>query len=147
MAPAAEYPALAIVRRLALETLNVPKFLETLPLGLLLVEDVALGRGRVDLDEGEERGDGVQPVFDRRITNAELGFHILDGTMAADEGHDEKLVLARQAGQGRQLEVALDGDLLIFQPDTLDGEGRPLRQPGQFVPILGHFALLVNSFS
>jgi hypothetical protein len=54
-----------------------------------LVEDVAFGRGRIDVDEGEERGDGVEPVFDRGVADPELGLHFLDRAMAADEGRDE----------------------------------------------------------
>ena len=87
-----------------------------------LVEDVLVGRGRV---EGlvQLAGDGVEPVLHRGIADAEEALHLLDGAVVADEGHDEGLVLHREPGQGGDLEIPLQPDVAGRADHPGDGHG------------------------
>jgi hypothetical protein len=66
--------------------------------------------------------------------------------VTADEGHDEELVFGGQLGKGGRLETALDGDAAFFDFDSLDGEGGSPGQSGQFLPVIGHFDILIFIF-
>ena len=58
------------------------------------------------------RGDAVQPRLDGGVADAEHLLHLLDRAVALHEGGDEDLVFGGQPRQLRQLEGALDGDVL-----------------------------------
>src|SRR5262245_49793232 len=88
-----------------------------------------------NLGKGQQRADPVQSVLDRRVADAEELLHLLDGAVAADERGDEDLVLAAEAGEGRQVEPTLDGNVLVNQAHALNLEGRTASQLRQSLPV------------
>src|SRR5205085_11813894 len=72
----------------------------------------------------------------RRIADAEDPLHLLDGSVAADEGCHEDLVLEAETGELGEIEAALEGDAYVDQADPLDDHGAALREPGQLLPVL-----------
>ena len=65
----------------------------------------------------------VRTVFDRRITYTEDALHVLDRTVAPYIIHDEFLLLLAKLRQRWKLETPFDGDLVIGQFHSCDGEG------------------------
>jgi len=121
----------------------VENFLHAQLAALETGEQLARGRGRRlrlrrDLDERQQRADAIQAVLDRRIAHAEELLHLLDGSVAAHEGGDERLVLARQAGERRKLEWSLDHDVLLDQPRAQDLDRAPRAELAEHLPFLAH---------
>jgi hypothetical protein len=59
--------------------------------------------------EAHRLHDLIQSGDDRRVGDAQLFFYVFDLAAAADEDFDELELLARQAGQASEGEVALEG--------------------------------------
>ena len=71
-----------------------------------LLQHVQLRRG--DLKIAVQRGgDGVQAVFDGRITDVEDALHLLDGSVMPNECDHKRLVFRRQSGQWREREIGV----------------------------------------
>src|SRR6185436_6644032 len=74
----------------------------------------------LDFHERQLTADPVQPVLDGWIADAEVLLHLLDRSVAADEGRHENLVLGWQLSQRRQRERPFDRDTALDQPNAID---------------------------